>query len=146
MEQQSDEDRLINILQKHKNLKRWVIAQLTSHYISCRETYGNDENGDIKIINSADTLKVKQLIREIHQQFNQNDSITATATVTSTSNPHLEIKTQYLYGKEVDIIINQGTVIGIVSANRISQPSKQKLNQAGIAFAENIPESTFSNY
>jgi len=146
MEQQSDEDRLINILQKHRNLKRWVIAQLTSQNILCRETYGNDENGDIKIINSTNTLKVKQMIREIHQQFNPNDSISATATVTSTSNPHLEIKTQYLYGKEVDIIIAQGTVLGIVSANRISQPSKQKLHQASIAFAENIPESTFSNY
>jgi hypothetical protein len=112
----------------------------------CSKPYGNDENGDIKIINSADTLKVKQVIREIHQHFNQDDSIGSTATVKSTSNPHLEIKTQYLYGKEVDIIINQGTVIGIVSANKISQPSKQKLHQASIAFAENIPESTFSNY
>ncbi|WP_157453387.1 hypothetical protein [Coleofasciculus chthonoplastes] len=57
--------------------------------------FSRDE-GDIKIINSADTLKAKQLIQEIHQQFNQNDSISGKATVTSTSNPHLEIKTQYL--------------------------------------------------
>jgi hypothetical protein len=146
MERQSDEDKLIGILQQHRNLKRWVIAQLTTHNIPCQETYGNDEKGDIKIFNSANTFKVQQVIRDIHQRFNQDDSISPTATANSTLNPHLEIKTQYLYGKEVEIIINQGTVIGVISANKISQPSRHKLNQAGIAFAENIPKSVFTHY
>jgi hypothetical protein len=145
MEKQSDEDKLIGILQQHRNLKHWVMAQLTIHNLPCRETYGNDEKGDIKIVNSADTLKVQQVVRDIHQQFNQDSPISPTATANSTSHPHLEIKTQYLYGKEVEIIIKQGTVIGIVSANRISQPSQHKLNNAGIAFAENIPKSAFTN-
>ncbi|MEQ9001875.1 MAG: hypothetical protein RID53_35900 [Coleofasciculus sp. B1-GNL1-01] len=91
------------------------------------------------------STKVQQVIRDIHQRFNQDDFISPTATANSTLNPHLEIKTQYLYGKEVEIIINQGTVIGVISANKISQPSRHKLNQAGIAFAENIPKSVFTH-
>lgn len=145
MEKQSDEDRLISILQQHRDLKRWTISQLTNHDIPCRETYDNDEKGDLKILNSADTVKVQQFVRDIHQQFNLDAPIAPKVIVNSTSNPHVEIKTQYLYGQDVEIIIKQGTVIGIVSANRISQPSQDKLNNAGIAFAENIPKSVFTN-
>jgi hypothetical protein len=65
--------------------------------------------------------------------------------VIEVKNPHLEIKTQYLYGKEVELIIQQGTVVGIVSAGNISQPSRLKLKEVGIAYVENVPLAEFAD-
>lgn len=138
----SDEDRLIRVLQLHKALKQWTIATLLRQGIVCQETYGNDEKGDIIVINPEDAPRVQQLLDEIQQQFNSNRSLTDRPAFES-ENPHLEIKTQYLYGKEVELIIQKGTVIGIVSASNISQPSRLKLDQAGIAYVENVPLSEF---
>lgn len=62
----------------------------------------------------------------------------------SETNPqHIEIKTGYLYGQEVDDIINKGTVFGVVSSGKISKPGKERLSAAGIEYAENVPESEF---
>jgi hypothetical protein len=140
----SDEDRLIRILQLHKALKQWTIAILLRQGIACQETYGNDEKGDIIVIHPEDAPRVQQLLDEIQRQFNPDRSLTD-RPVFEAENPHLEIKTQYLYGKEVELIIQQGTVIGIVSASNISQPSRLKLDQAGIAYAENVPLSEFTD-
>ncbi len=57
--------------------------------------------------------------------------------------PHIEVKGKYLYGQEVDDIINKETVIAIISTDRISKPGKDKLDKAGIAYAENVPETEF---
>jgi hypothetical protein len=140
----SDEDRLIRILQLHKALKQWTIAILLRQGIACQETYGNDEKGDIIVIHPEDAPRVQQLLDEIQRQFNPDRSLTDRPAFEA-ENPHLEIKTQYLYGKEVELIIQQGTVIGIVSASNISQPSRLKLDQAGIAYAENVPLSEFTD-
>ncbi|MFB2897349.1 MAG: hypothetical protein U7127_13225 [Phormidium sp.] len=59
------------------------------------------------------------------------------------SNPHIEVKNKYLYGQEVDDIINKKNVIGVVNGKNISGPGKTKLEKAGIAYAENVPESEF---
>jgi hypothetical protein len=144
MSEISDEDRLIKILQLHKALKQWTIAILLRQGIACQETYGNDEKGDIIVIHPEDAPRVQQLLDEIQRQFNPDRSSTDRPAVEA-ENPHLEIKTQYLYGKEVELIIQQGTVIGIVSASNISQPSRLKLDQAGIAYAENVPLSEFTD-
>jgi hypothetical protein len=80
----------------------------------------------------------------MQSQFNPDRRVIDRPVMTA-DNPHVEIKTQYLYGKEVELIIQQGTVIGIVSAGNISQPSRLKLDQAGIAYAENVPLSEFTD-
>ena len=66
----SDEDRLIRILQQHKALKEWTIARLLEQGIECKQTYGNDEKGDIIVIHSEDGLRVQQLLDEFQQRFN----------------------------------------------------------------------------
>jgi hypothetical protein len=86
----------------------------------------------------------QQLSDELQAQFNADRSAADRPTA-PVGNPHLEIKTQYLYGKEVELIIQQGTVVGIVSASHISQPSRLKLEQAGIAYAENVPLAEFAD-
>ena len=130
MARQSDEDRLIQILQHHKALKHWTMNQLQEEGIPCQETYGNDEKGDIVLITPKDGAQAQTVVEQIHQQFNNNDPQEVTiarANLTPTDEPHLEIKTQYLYGQEVDSILEKKTVVGIVSANKISKPSRQKL-------------------
>ncbi len=144
MAELSDEDRLIRILQLHKALKLWTIEILLQQGIPCQETYGNDEKGDIIVINPGDIPRVQKLLDEMQSQFNPDRRVIDRPVMT-VDNPHVEIKTQYLYGKEVELIIQQGTVIGIVSAGNISQPSRLKLDQAGIAYAENVPLSEFTD-
>lgn len=134
----SDEDRLIRILQQHKALKQWTIALLLKQGIECKETYGNDEKGDIIVIHAEDCLLVQQVLDDLQQRFNPSCEPIVDRLVSAFENPHLEIKTQYLYGKDVELIIQQGTVIGVVSASHISQPSRLKLVQAGIAYVENV--------
>ncbi len=141
----SDEDRLIRILQLHKALKQWTIAILLKEGIACQETYGNDEKGDIIVLNPSDVPSVQRLLDQIQKRFNLDRGEVPNRTVLEAENPHLEIKTQYLYGKEVELIIQQGAVVGIVSASNISQPSRLKLDQAGIAYAENVPLAEFTD-
>ena len=139
----SDEDRLIRILQQHKALKEWTIARLLEQGIECQQTYGNDEKGDIIVIHSEDGLRVQQLLDEFQQRFNPSCEPIVDRPSGIFDNPHVEIKTQYLYGRDVELIIQQGTVIGIVSASNISQPSRLKLVQAGIAYVENVTLTEF---
>lgn len=124
MSEFSDEDRLIRVLQLHKALKQWTIALLWQQGIACQETYGNDEKGDILVTNPGDVPRVQQLLDEIQRQFNPDRDWGSDRPAFKATSPHLEIKTQYLYGKEVELIVQQGTVVGIVSASNISQPSR----------------------
>ncbi|MEM9216111.1 MAG: hypothetical protein AAGD25_17420 [Cyanobacteria bacterium P01_F01_bin.150] len=145
MERESDEDKLIAVLKRHRDLKRWVMSELHRHGIDCQETYGNDEKGDIKLLNLADTQKAQDIIDGIHQRFNPTSQFIQQSQHNPTDSPHIEIKTQYLYGQEAMTLIAQGTVVGIASANAISQPSQLKLKQSGITFAEHISASIFSS-
>jgi hypothetical protein len=144
MSEISDEDKLIKILKLHRDLKRWVMGQLLVQGIQCRETYGNDARGDILIIDRKNTAAAQERVQEIHHQFNPEDTTRQIKRLDVTE-PHIEVKTQYLYGEEVEEIIQYGTVIGVVSAAKISQPSKRKLSLAGIVYAENIPTTEFQN-
>lgn len=141
---QSDEDRLIEVLRQHRDLKRWVMSQFADRGIPCQETYGNDEKGDIKLDRSADVAQVHETVLGWQCEFNPQCNAPSIVSSCQPSDPHVEIKTQYLYGQEVDGLIQQGTVVAIVSASRVSAPSQAKLQQSGIAFAENIPIAAFT--
>ncbi len=65
----SDEDRLIRVLQLHKALKHWVMNLLREQAIECRETYGNDEKGDILVVHQRDAIRVQQIIDAIQEQL-----------------------------------------------------------------------------
>ncbi|MCP2729737.1 hypothetical protein [Limnofasciculus baicalensis] len=43
------------------------------------------------------------------------------------SKPHIEIKTRYLDAGDARSIIEKGTIIGIVTAAKISKPAKKLL-------------------
>lgn len=59
------------------------------------------------------------------------------------SKPHIEIKTRYLDAGDARSIIEKGTIIGIVTAAKISKPAKKLLDEAGITWAENVSEADF---
>jgi hypothetical protein len=57
---------------------------------------------------------------------------------------YLEIKTRkYIDAALAQQIIDKGTVIGVLTTGKISTPAKKLLDEANIAWAENIPEKHF---
>jgi hypothetical protein len=138
----SDEDKLIEALKAHKALKQWTMKTLQTEGIDCTETYGNDPRGDIRLNEKGKMQQAQSLLANTNTQVNP-DASPQEVLFREVEDPHLEIKTRYIYGKEVDRVIDKQTIIGLVSASRISQIGKQKFNASGIVFAENIPEPEF---
>jgi outer membrane lipopolysaccharide assembly protein LptE/RlpB len=66
----SDEDRMIEIYIKHRNLKRFVIKKLKEQGINCQETTKNDPKCDILIVNPEDSSRVKEIINQMQNQSN----------------------------------------------------------------------------
>jgi hypothetical protein len=138
----SDEDRQIYALRVHKALKHWAIDKLQAIGVVGEETYGNDSRGDIKISDPSTIHQSQALLKDLNCQFNEDASSQSLQTPTS-DDPHLGIKSSYLYGQEVDEIIGKRTVVGVIGASSISGPSEAKLNNSGIVYVENIPSSEF---
>ncbi|MGL5059690.1 MAG: hypothetical protein ACRC62_06880 [Microcoleus sp.] len=59
---------------------------------------------------------------------------------------YVEIKTRYLDSGDAKRIIEKGTIIGIVTTGKISQPAKKLLDAANIAWAENVSKEDFIRY
>jgi hypothetical protein len=58
--------------------------------------------------------------------------------------PHIEIKTkENIYPGEAQKIIDKQTVVAVITTGTISPNAKKLFDQAGIAWAENVPESEF---
>jgi len=58
--------------------------------------------------------------------------------------PHIEIKTkENIYPGEAQKIIDKQTVVAVITTGTISQSAKELFDQAGIAWAENVPETEF---
>jgi len=58
--------------------------------------------------------------------------------------PHMEIKTkQNIYPGEAQKIIDKQTVVAVITTGTISLSAKKLFDQAGIAWAENVPETEF---
>jgi hypothetical protein len=138
----SDEDKLIEALKEHKALKQWTMKKLRAEGIDCSETYGNDPRGDIRLSEKDKIQQAQGLLADENTRFNQNPS-SQTLNFIEVNEPHIEIKTRYIYGNEVDKVIERQTVIGLVSASSISKKGKQKLNSSGIVCTENVPKSEF---
>ncbi|MBD2546719.1 hypothetical protein [Planktothricoides raciborskii] len=66
----TDEDKKIERLTIHKNLIGWLINKLKQERIECERTTGDDPDGDILLLNSKDVPKVKEIVRQIQQQYN----------------------------------------------------------------------------
>jgi hypothetical protein len=65
-----DEDKMIYKLKVHRDFIGWVIKKLKEEGIPCKRTTGNDRNGDILYFNSEDEQRVKQIVRNLQNQYN----------------------------------------------------------------------------
>jgi predicted transcriptional regulator len=60
--EQTDEDKMIERLEAHRDFITWVIDKLEAEGISCKRTTGNDAGGDILYYNPEDESKVKEIV------------------------------------------------------------------------------------
>lgn len=67
---QTDEDRMIERLEAHRDFITWVIRRLEDEGINCKRTTGNDSGGDILYYNPDDEPEVKRIVREIQDEYN----------------------------------------------------------------------------
>ena len=109
----SDEDKLIEALKVHKALKQWTMKKLQADGIDCTETYGNDPRGDIRLNEKENIQQVQNILADVNAQFNQESS-SQTLNILEVNEPHIEIKTRYIYGNEIDKVIAKQTIIGKV--------------------------------
>lgn len=65
----TDEDRLIYQLTLHRDLVGWVIGKLAEAGIASHRTTGNDPKGDILIVAPNEASQVKEIIRDLHNQY-----------------------------------------------------------------------------
>lgn len=57
---------------------------------------------------------------------------------------HIEIKARkYIDGTQAQKIIDKGTVIAVLTTGTISQPAKDKFDEANIAWCEKVSEQEF---
>lgn len=71
-EWQTDEDKMINRLEAHRDFITWVVKRLIAEGISCNRTTGNDSGGDILYYNPQDEPRVKEIVRKINSECNQS--------------------------------------------------------------------------
>lgn len=67
---ETDEDKMIYKLTVHRNFIGWVINELNNRGISSSRTTGNDTRGDIVLVHPQDASRVKEIIRQIHNHYN----------------------------------------------------------------------------
>ena len=66
---QTDEDRQIERLIIHRNLVGWVIERLGDVGIEAMRTIGNDEHGDIRLLQPEDIARAKVMLRSLQQKL-----------------------------------------------------------------------------
>ncbi len=58
--------------------------------------------------------------------------------------PHIEIKTKVnIFPGDAQKIINKKTVVAVITTGTISPDAKKRFDEAGIAWAEKVPETEF---
>lgn len=63
----SAEDKIIEKITLHRDIKNLVIQELLAAGIKCQETNFTDPNGDILIVNPSDAPKAKEIIRNLQK-------------------------------------------------------------------------------
>ena len=71
-EWQTDEDKMINRLEAHRDFITWFIKILKAEGITCERTTGNDSHGDILYYRPEDEQKVKEIVRQINSEYNRS--------------------------------------------------------------------------
>lgn len=137
----TDEDLQIARLRIHRDLVGWVILALAAAGIPAERTKGNSANGDIRLLDSTDVIRAKERLRELHQQLGGEAS---NLTARTSEGVYIEIKAYS--GTPVTsglarLWIEKQTILGIVTTTTITQPAKNLLNEADIAWIERFPES-----
>ncbi|MCU0541707.1 MAG: hypothetical protein MUE44_05885 [Oscillatoriaceae cyanobacterium Prado104] len=66
----SAEDKIIEKIILHRDIKELVIQELRAANIPCQETEFTDPRGDILIISANDAAKVKQVIQSLQKRAN----------------------------------------------------------------------------
>lgn len=68
---ETDEDEMIYHLELHRDTISWLCGQLDRRGIKNRRTHGNSAEGDILLIKPEDAEEVRQMIRDLHKDFNE---------------------------------------------------------------------------
>lgn len=59
---------------------------------------------------------------------------------------YIEIKARYIDAGDARQIINKKNIIAVICTEKISKPAKKLLDEAGIAWAENVQKQDFLSY
>jgi GTPase len=138
---ETDEDRQIERLLIHRNLVGWVIERLEDVGIEAMRTIGNDENGDIRLLQPEDVVQAKVVLRSLQQEL---DGTVREGRSQMGDNVYIEIKaysTTTVTSTLVRRLIQKSTVMGVVTTAGITKPAKELLDQADIAWVERFPEA-----
>ena len=138
---QTDEDRQIERLLIHRNLVGWVIERLGEVGIEAMRTIGNDENGDIRLLQPEDVAQAKVMLRSLQQKL---DGTVREGRSQMGDNVYIEIKaysTTTVTSTLARRLIQKSTVMGVVTTAGITKPAKGLLDQADIAWVERFPEA-----
>ncbi len=71
-EWQTDEDKMINRLEAHRDFITWFIKRLKTEGIPCERTTENDSQGDILYYRTEDEQRVKEIVRQINFEYNKS--------------------------------------------------------------------------
>ena len=137
----TDEDRQIERLLIHRNLVGWVIERLGEVGIDATRTSGNDENGDIQLLQPEDVVRAKVMLRSLQQKL---DGTVREGRSQMGDNVYIEIKaysTTTVTSTLARRLIQKSTVMGVVTTAGITKPAKGLLDQADIAWVERFPEA-----
>jgi hypothetical protein len=143
---QTDEDRQIERLLIHRNLVGWVIDRLKESAIEAVRTTGNDENGDIRLLQAEDVAQAKAVLRSVQQELDgtmRNGGSQRSETV------YIEIKaysTTTVTATLARRLIQKSTVMGVVTTAGITKPAKALLDEADIAWVEQFPEAYLGGF
>jgi GTPase len=138
---QTDEYRQIERLIIHRDLVGWVINRLRQSEIQAERTTGNDENGDIRLLQTEKIAQAKAVLRSVQEEL---DGTVWQGQSQIGETVYIEIKAYSATTVTSTLarqLIKKSTVMGVVTTAGIMKPAKDLLDQADIAWIEQFPEA-----
>jgi hypothetical protein len=123
------------------SLVGWVINRLRQSEIEAERTTGNDENGDIRLLQTEKIAQAKSILRSVQEEL---DGIVWQGQSQTGETVYIEIKAYSATTVTSTLarqLIKKSTVMGVVTTAGITKPAKDLLNQADIAWIEQFPEA-----